>query len=125
MSILKTQKTEKYLSALQVVTAVAGPITISLFMDNVHWFWKCHMILALMVFVVWINYFRGKISKTLKGHFNNLQAGAVLGSRTPHEKNRFIVTRSSPSHYHLKTIETGKHLLISRSRVQDEFEILH
>lgn len=124
MNILKTQKLEKYLSAVQVAVAVAGPVVITFTMDKVHWFWKCHMILALMVFVVWINYFRGKLSQKLRSHFSNLQAGAVLGSRIPKETSRFIVTRCSGTHYHLKGIESGKQILVPKSRIQDDFEIL-
>lgn len=125
MNIQRTQKLEKYLSIAQVAIAVAGPIVITFSMGKVHWFWKCHMILAIMVFVVWINYFRSKLSQKLNSHFNNLQAGAVLGSRIPKDTNRFVVTRCSGTHYHLKIIESGKQILVPKTRIQDDFEILH
>ena len=110
---------------MQVFVAISGPIGITFFTGKIHWFWKCHMILALMVFVVWINYFRTQMSKKLSNYFSNLQTGSVLGSRIPNIKSRYVVTRSSSSHYHLKALDSGRQMLVPKSRVQDEFELLH
>lgn len=122
----KYQKLERVLTIAIILLSVLAPISFS-------WIREKQtprgvsaalgiLFLSAAVVICWI---RHRVSQRLIKHYEALDIGAVLQKKmaTRNEKNRFVIINTGREHFHLKCLCSGRPLLVSKSRVREDFDI--
>lgn len=122
----KFQKLERVLTVTIILISVLAPISFSWIMERKpHGYASAAIAIFFLASAFIIYWMRQQISQKLLRHYEALDIGAVLQKKmTPrNEKNRFVIINTGREHFHLQCICSGRPLLVSKSRLREDFDI--
>lgn len=122
----KIQKLERVLTIAIIVISVLAPISFSWITEKKpHGYTSAGIAASFVVSAFIIYWIRQQISQKLLRHYEALDIGAVLQKKmTPRkEKNRFVIINTGREHFHLQCLCSGRPLLVSKSRLREDFDI--
>ncbi len=121
----KYQKQERLLTGAIVLVSVMAPVSFTWLIDKkIHWSLSGLAGVFFLLTALWIHFYRGRVAKKILDQYETLEVGAVLSNKlTPVNPRKFVVINRGYSHFYLKCITTGEQVLVSKSRVREDFEI--
>lgn len=121
----KYQKQERRATAAIVLIAAVAPISFTYLMKyKVHWMATSGALVSFLFVATVLHFYRTKISRKLLSKYENLEVGAILAKRINKKRSReFVITNSGYNHFYLKCLKTGEQVLVSKSRVREDFDI--
>lgn len=121
----KYQRQERLLTGTIVLVSVLTPISFTLLMNSkIHWAFSGAVAVVLLLSALWVRIVRNRVSQKLLSKYETLDVGAVLAKKvTPKSPRRFVITNRGYNHYYLKCLNTGEQVLVSKNRVQEDFDI--
>ncbi|MFM6929106.1 MAG: hypothetical protein ACKOX6_11620 [Bdellovibrio sp.] len=119
------QKQERILTATIVLISVLAPISFSILLERkVHWILSTVVAVVLLAVAVALRIYRSRVSEKLLSKYEKLDVGAVLAKKiSPARPGRFVITNRGYNHYYLRCLNTGEQVLVSKSRVREDFDI--
>ena len=119
------QKQENLLTFTIIVVSFFAPVSFTWLLDHqVHWSILGSVALVVIFSGIWIQYHRRLISKKLLSKYESLDVGAVLKKKIQRKNPRqFVIVNRGYNHYYLKCMNTGEQVLVSKSRVREDFDI--
>ena len=92
--------------------------------NKIHWTVFVVMGLLIAAAATSIHFYRAKVSEKLLVKYESLDVGAVLAKKlSPKTPQQFVITNRGFNHYYLKCLNTGEQVLVSKSRVREDFDI--
>ncbi|MNK08049.1 hypothetical protein D3C87_259730 [compost metagenome] len=121
----KYQKREKYLTATIVVVAILAPASFTWLVEHkFHWALSAFVGIVVILAAVWIHIYRDQVSKKVLSHYEDLDVGAILAKKISTKRStQFVITNTGYSHFYLKCLNTGEQVLVSKSRIREDFDI--
>ncbi|MEK2645550.1 hypothetical protein [Bdellovibrio sp. BCCA] len=121
----KYQKQERILTAAIVLVSVLAPVSFTALMNNkIHWVLPYVVAVAILSAALWLHFVRNNVSEKLLRKYETLDVGSVLAKKlTPKNPRRFVITNRGYNHFYLKCLNTGEQVLVSKDRVQEDFDI--
>lgn len=122
----KYKKLERVLTVLIILISVLAPISFSWILDKkLHGGVSSLLALLFLAAAFGIYWIRHQVSLRLIKHYEALDIGAVLQKKmTPQKQNqRFVIINTGQEHFHLQCLCSGAPLLVSKSRVREDFDI--
>jgi hypothetical protein len=119
------QKQQNLLTFTIIVVSFFAPVSFTWLLENkVHWSILASAALAVVLSGLWIQYHRRRISHKLLLKYESLDVGAVLKKKIQRKNPRqFVIVNRGYNHYYLKCMNTGEQVLVSKSRVREDFDI--
>ncbi|KYG63892.1 hypothetical protein AZI86_13830 [Bdellovibrio bacteriovorus] len=122
----KYKKLERVLTALVILISVLAPISFSWIMDKkLHGGISSVIAFLFLAAAFGVYVIRHQVSQRLMKHYESLDIGAVLQKKMASEKQnqRFVIINTGREHFHLQCLCSGTPLLVSKSRVREDFDI--
>ncbi|WP_374073250.1 hypothetical protein [Bdellovibrio bacteriovorus] len=121
----KYQRQERLLTGAIVLVSVLAPVSFTALMNNkIHWSISCLVAATMLSTAMWIHVVRNRVSEKLLSKYETLDVGSVLAKKlTSKNPRRFVITNRGYNHYYLKCLNTGEQVLVSKHRVQEDFDI--
>lgn len=121
----KYQKQEGILTGAMVLVSVLSPVSFTWMMEHkFHWILSASVGVIMLLAAFWIQLIRNRVSAKLLGKYETLDVGSILSKKlTPKQPRRFVITNRGYNHYYLKCLNTGEQVLVSKHRVQEDFDI--
>ncbi len=121
----KYQRQEGVLTGAMVLVSVMSPVSFTWMMEHkFHWIFSVSVGLIMLLAAFWIQVIRNRVSAKLLGKYETLDVGSILSKKlTPKQPRRFVITNRGYNHYYLKCLNTGEQVLVSKHRVQEDFDI--
>jgi hypothetical protein len=80
--------------------------------------------LAVVLSGLWLQFYRRQLSEKLLAKYESLDIGAILKKKMNRKNPRqFVIVNRGYNHYYLKCMNTGEQVLVSKSRIQEDFDI--
>ncbi|MNL45137.1 hypothetical protein D3C87_1677550 [compost metagenome] len=119
------QKQENLLTFTIIVVSFLAPVSFTWLMNHkVHWAILGLMALAVVLSGIWIQFYRQRISHKLLLKYESLDVGSILTKKLNRKIPReFVIINRGYNHYYLKCVKTGEQMLVSKSRVREDFDI--
>jgi hypothetical protein len=121
----KYRKQERFLTGAVVILSVLAPITLTTMMNyKVHWAYFGIVGAVFLTCALVIKKSRQTIAEKLLAKYETLDVGSILAKKIVRESpRRFVVTNRGYNHFYLKCLNTGEQVLVSKSRIREDFDI--
>ena len=121
----KYQRQERLLTGALVLLSVMAPVSFTWLMDEkVHWAVALGAAFVFVCGAILIHVLRARVAGKLLSKYENLDVGSVLAKKiSPAQPRRFVVTNRGFNHFYLRCLNTGEQVLVSKSRVREDFDI--
>ncbi|WII71075.1 hypothetical protein QJS83_11440 [Bdellovibrio sp. 22V] len=121
----KYQKQERLLTGSMVLVSVLAPISFTWLMEKrAHWTVSTAVVVFMCATALYLHAIRARVASKLMKKYEDLDVGSVLAKKlAPTDPRKFMVTNRGYNHFYLKCLSTGEQVLVSKHRVQEDFDI--